>query len=152
MLTAANALIQAEAIATADLVADEGNIPYAYQDSLGFWTIGIGILIDKRKGGKLFPEEIQFILHNRISKVIHEMQVEDWYRAVETDPVRLAALINMQFQLGTESDEEFINSFGFIAKKDWKNAAANLRASKWAIQTPKRANRVITMIETGRHP
>ena len=30
------------------LKRDEGEILHAYQDHLGFWTIGIGILIDKR--------------------------------------------------------------------------------------------------------
>jgi GH24 family phage-related lysozyme (muramidase) len=31
----------------------EGKIPYAYRDSLGLWTVGIGRLIDARKGAKL---------------------------------------------------------------------------------------------------
>lgn len=25
-------------------------VPHAYQDHLGYWTIGVGRLIDKRKG------------------------------------------------------------------------------------------------------
>ena len=25
-----------------DLMLDEGDIPHAYQDHLGFWTIGVG--------------------------------------------------------------------------------------------------------------
>ena len=30
---------------------NEGEVLHAYQDHLGFWTIGVGRLIDKRKGG-----------------------------------------------------------------------------------------------------
>lgn len=138
-------------ILRSDLVSDENNIPYAYLDNLGFWTIGVGILIDKRKGGKLYPEEIDFILNNRIRRILPDAQVEAWYPAVANDPVRLAAVLNMHFQMGSGVDEEFINSFRAIGAKDWKTAAINLRQSKWAQQTPARARRVIAMIETGMH-
>lgn len=30
---------------------EEGSVPHAYQDHLGFWTIGIGRLVDQRKPG-----------------------------------------------------------------------------------------------------
>lgn len=33
------------------LTSDEGRVPHAYQDHLGYWTIGVGHLIDRRKGG-----------------------------------------------------------------------------------------------------
>ena len=142
---------KALAILAADLEVDEGRVPYAYADSLGYQTIGVGILIDKRKGGKLLPEEIDFILANRMKKVLAGVVGEPWYPAVADDPVRLAAILNMQFQLGSESDEAFVNSFRFIAAQDWVRAAANMRRSLWARQTPARARRVIAMIETGRH-
>ena len=141
---------QALDILSKDLEIDEGRVPYAYQDHLGFWTIGVGILIDKRKGGKLYPEEIDFILANRIKRILPDAQAESWYRAVANDPVRLAGVLNMHFQMGSGVDEKFVNSFKLIAAKDWTKAAANLRASLWAQQTPARANRVIRMIETGK--
>ena len=28
----------------------EGRVPHAYQDHKGFWTIGVGHLIDERRG------------------------------------------------------------------------------------------------------
>jgi lysozyme len=139
------------AIVDKDLDTDEGVIPYAYLDSLGYLTIARGILIDKRKGGKLFPEEIAFINRNRLGMLLDGVVNEPWYPAVSDEPVRLAGILNMQFQLGPQSDEEFVNSFRYIAARDWTRAAANLRKSLWARQTPKRAERVIRMIETGRH-
>lgn len=37
-----------------DLIeAHEGRVLHAYRDSLGFWTVGVGRLIDARKGAKL---------------------------------------------------------------------------------------------------
>lgn len=139
------------AIVDKDLDTDEGVIPYVYPDSLGYLTIGRGILVDKRKGGKLFPEEIAFINRNRLGMLLAGVIDEPWYPAVANDPVRLAGILNMQFQLGNGSDEEFVNSFRFIAARDWKAAGANLRKSKWARQTPARAERVIALIETGKH-
>lgn len=139
------------AIVDKDLDTDEGVIPYAYPDSLGYLTIGRGILIDHRKGGKLYPEEMAFINRNRAGMLLAGVVGEPWYPAVANDPVRLAAILNMQFQLGPGSDEAFANSFKFIGARDWKNAAVNLRKSLWAKQTPARAARVIAMIETGKH-
>jgi len=143
---------QALAYIDHDLDGDEGTIPYVYQDHLGFWTIGRGILVDRRKGGKLLPEEIAFINQNRIKLLLAGVQGEPWYPAVANDPVRLAAILNMQFQLGSGSDEEFVNSFACIGRRDWVGAGKNLRASLWAKQTPARAERVIRAIETGARP
>jgi lysozyme len=139
------------AIVDKDLETDEGVIPYVYNDSLGYATIGRGILVDRRKGGKLFPEEIAFINRNRLGMLLEGVVSEPWYPAVANDPVRLAGILNMQFQLGSGSDEEFVNSFKHIAARNWPSAAANLRKSLWARQTPGRAARVIKMIETGKH-
>jgi len=144
--------LQAVSYVAQDLPKDEGDVPYVYQDTEGYWTIGVGILVDKRKGGKLYPEEIYFILNNRINKTLAGVVNEPWFHAVADDAVRLAAILNMQFQLGPQSDEEFHNSFACIEKKDWAGAAKNLRASLWAKQTPARAERVIRMIETGLRP
>lgn len=35
------------------LIRDEGDVPHVYQDSLGYWTIGVDFLIDKRKVGSI---------------------------------------------------------------------------------------------------
>lgn len=37
-------------------------MPHAYQDSLGYWTIGVGFLIDGRKGGRLPDAVRDFVL------------------------------------------------------------------------------------------
>ena len=35
-----------------DLTIDEGRVSHVYKDSLGYYTIGIGHLVDQRKGGR----------------------------------------------------------------------------------------------------
>jgi lysozyme len=133
-----------------DLERDEGRIPHAYQDHLGYWTIGIGRLIDKRKGGKLSNDEIDYLLDNDIRAGIESVANLPAWQAVKGDPVRARGLLNMRFQLGLAGLLGFRNSLALIAAKDWHAAAMNLRASTWAKQTPERAERVIRMIETGR--
>ncbi len=141
---------RALALLDRDLDEDEGTVAYVYRDALGYWTIGRGIMVDRRRGGRLFPDEIAFINRNRMARLLAGVQREPWYPAVADDAVRLAAILNMQFQLGSGSDEAFAVSFGFIARRDWARAAANMRRSLWARQTPGRAARVIAAIETGR--
>jgi lysozyme len=50
------------------LIREEGAESCAYQDSLGYWTIGVGRLIDSRKGGGLSNEEIDMLLENDIKR------------------------------------------------------------------------------------
>lgn len=137
---------------TADLRRDEGVEPSAYQDHLGFWTIGVGRLIDKRKGGRLTDEEIDYLLANDIRACIADVDELPAWQAVKDDPVRARALLNMRFQLGATGLRGFKNSLARIAAKQWAAAGAALRQSKWYTQTPKRAERVIRMFETGVAP
>jgi hypothetical protein len=111
---------QAVAIVGRDLETDEGRVPYVYQDSLGYWTLGVGFLSTSGRAASCCPKRSTSSCSNRIRKVLAGCQGEAWYPAVANDPVRLAGVLNMQFQLGSESDEKFVNSFRFIAAKDWK--------------------------------
>lgn len=135
-----------------DLQRDEGRVRHAYQDHLGYLTIGVGRLIDRRRGGGLTDAEIDYLLDNDIRECIKDIEALPAWRAVSDDPVRARALINMRFQLGGEGLRGFTNSLAHIAAKNWVRAGANLRQSKWYRQTPERAERVIRMIETGRSP
>jgi len=138
-------------IIAAHLEREEDRVPHAYQDHLGYWTIGVGRLIDKRKGGRLTDDEIDTLLANDICAKMGEMK--DWpaWQAVKDDPVRATALLSMAFQMGTGEDGlgGFHNSLQLIADKQWRAAAANLLQSRWARQTPNRAIRVTQMIATG---
>lgn len=134
-----------------ELEGDEGRRASAYKDSLGFLTIGIGRLIDTRKGGKLSDDEIDYLLANDIRAKWAQLdaRVPAW-QTVKNDPVRMRALLNMAFQLGIDGLLGFHNSLALISNKEWAAAGRALRKSAWFQQTPNRAARVIRMIETGK--
>ena len=129
-----------------DLKRDEGLKLSAYQDHLGFWTIGYGRLIDGRRGGGISKEEAEYFLKNDVDDVVSALRVKlDFWNDLPQNVKR--ALCNMAFQLGINGLLGFKNSLEFIKRGDWKNAGINLRKSKWYKQTPVRAERVIKMIE-----
>ena len=130
------------------LKRDEGEVLHAYQDHLGFWTIGIGILIDKRKGGGLRPEESEFIFRNRLKLLDAELANRlPWISKL--DPARKGVLINMAFQMGVAGLLGFKNTLALIQSGKYQDAAKAMLQSKWATQTPARANRLSRQMETG---
>lgn len=131
-----------------ELIRDEGVRYSAYQDHLGYWTIGVGRLIDHRRGGRLTPDEVEYLLSNDIRRCLEDIQTEPWFLALDTDN-RRRALVNMRFQLGSRGIRTFRNSLRMIQERRWADAGVNLRRSKWYNQTTKRAERVIRMIENG---
>jgi lysozyme len=131
-----------------ELRRDEGVIDHAYQDSLGYWTIGVGRLIDKKKGGRLTDEEIDYLLLNDIKECTADLDKNlPWWRSL-TD-ARRRVLVNMRFNLGMAGLLGFKNTLRFIETGDYKKAASNMLLSKWAKQVGQRANRLAVMMEKG---
>lgn len=130
------------------LKRDEGEVLHAYQDHLGFWTIGIGILIDKRKGGGLLPEESEFIFNNRLGLINKELDLRlPWIKRL--DPARRGVLVNMAFQMGIAGLLGFRNTLAMIEAGKYQDAARAMLQSKWATQTPARAQRLSNQMATG---
>ena len=133
---------------TRQLRGDEGEKLYAYADSLSYLTIGVGRLIDQRKGGGITAEESAYLLANDIAAKTKELTARlPWLYLL--DPVRQGALVNMAFQLGVEGLLGFRNSLELMRTGQYREAADNFLKSKWAQQTPKRARRVTEQIRTG---
>lgn len=127
---------------------DEGEVLHAYPDSEGYLTIGIGVLIDARKGGGITPEESEYLCENRIQAKTAELIAR--FPWVETlDLVRLAALQNMAYQLGVAGLAEFKKMLAAIRDGRYHVAESEALDSKWAKQTPARARRVARQIATG---
>lgn len=138
------------------LKLDEGCEYEPYRDHLGFWTIGIGHLIDPKRGG-VWPE----LVNGRAT----EAQVEQWFAedaaeaeaqlqkrlpwARTLDPARRGALINMTFQLGINGLLEFKRTLAAIQEGDYSRAALMMLQSLWAKQTPARAERMAEQMRTG---
>jgi lysozyme len=130
------------------LLREEGAESCAYQDSLGYWTIGVGRLIDKKKGGRLTDEEIDYLLLNDIKECTADLDKNlPWWRSL-TD-ARRRVLVNMRFNLGMAGLLGFKNTLKFIETGDYAKAASNMLLSKWAKQVGQRANRLAAMMEKG---
>ena len=131
-----------------ELVRDEGVVLHAYQDHLGYWTLGVGRLIDERKGGGISHEEAMYLLGNDISRVEQELSRRlDWWDGL--DDARQRALCNMAFQLGVNGLMQFKNMLRALSEAQWDRARAEALNSLWARQTPNRAARVANMLAYG---
>ena len=121
----------------------EGVVLKVYLDSLGKPTAGIGHLLTAAEK-KLYDVD---------DKVTQE-QVDRWFEADTRTATAaaleqaaeigikenwfIAALISVNFQLGTGWKNEFFTTYPAIVAGNFSLAIENLRASKWYRQTPVR--------------
>ena len=135
--------------ATEQIKQDEGLVLHAYDDHLGFSTIGYGRLIDRRKGGGISQDEAEYLLNNDVSSrlAVLENAIPFFSRL---DDARKAVLLNMSFQLGITGLLKFKSTLAFIEAGDFENASANMLKSLWAKQTPQRAKRLAEQMRTGK--
>jgi lysozyme len=130
-------------------VEEEGRSQYAYTDSEGYLTIGIGRLCDKKKPGSglaLFEQD--WLFGNDFERVLKEIDARmPWVN--ELDEARKGAIFQMVFQMGVSGVLKFVNSLALLRAKRYEAAADNFLLSLWAKQTPNRARRVTQQIRTG---
>jgi len=137
---------------------EEGRRFDPYLDSEGFWTVGYGHLIDRRKGGSLpawippsFPlsdHEIEELLLEDIRKF------EDGLRAAlvwwpTLDAVRQVVLVAMAFQMGVAGVLGFHEMLAAVAEQRWQNAGFEMLESKWTRQTRGRSHRMSRAMISG---
>lgn len=133
----------------AELLRDEGFVPHAYKDSLGYWTIGIGRLIDQRRGGGISRDEAEYLKANDIRRFKAALDRKaPWWR--DLDPVRRRVILNMTFNMGEGWIDKFTNTVAHIRGGRWEAAASGMLASAWARQVGDRAKRLAQMMRTGR--
>lgn len=126
---------------TAQLRRDEGEKLHAYQDHLGYWTIGVGRLIDPRKGGGISRAESAMLLANDIDQTMRELlRREPWIGTLSLP--RQGVLINMAFQMGVDGLLKFKNTLKMIEQGEYEKASEAMLQSLWAQQTPNRAYRL----------
>ena len=131
-----------------DLIRDEGKVLYAYQDTLGYWTIGVGHLIDKRKGGGL-PDAVveMLLLHDIDEKIEACRKAFSWFD--ELDDARQRVIVNMAFNLGIDGLKKFKRMLSAIENKDYSEAARQMLDSVWAKQVGIRATRLANLMKYG---
>ncbi len=129
-----------------DLIRDEGLKLKPYRCTAGKLTIGVGRNLDDVG---ISHQEALDLLTNDIVRVRAECAKQAWWPSVQGDQVRERAMLNMCFNLGIVGLSKFTNTLAAVKAKDWKRAAAGMRASLWAKQVGARAERLAVMMETG---
>jgi len=130
------------------LIADEKLVKHAYQDHLGFWTIGVGRLIDERKGGGLSEKECMYLLSNNIDDCYKDLS-ESVFLDFDTfpDPIQ-TVLISMRFWLGFGGFRGFKKMIAAFKARDYREAIKEMKDS--AIyrdeKTRERIDRYIKMV------
>lgn len=152
------------------LRGDEGVKNTVYWDHLGYPTVGIGHLILYKKTrdmnlilrklssdlghsvGSTIPQaDITTLFNSDLGKVQAEIRKNKTIAPVyaKVNRSRQMALENMAFQMGTGGLAKFKTSLALIGAGDYNGAAAALKNSLWARQTPGRANRICLVIKNG---
>lgn len=130
---------------------EEGRVNHAYQDSKGYWTIGIGTLIDPRKGGYISNEAIDFLFNEKVEEKIKDLDINlSWWR--DLDEVRAMVILDMCYNMGIGGLLTFKNTLALIKDGRYKEASQRLLLSKAATQdAPNRYKRLAQMLDTGEY-
>ena len=128
---------------------DEGVVEHAYIDSEGWTTIGVGRLIDQRKGGRLRDDEIEYLLQNDITEKSDEL-IRRLPWVADLDEARQGVLINMAFNLGVSGLLGFRKTLALVKAGDYAKASVEMLDSKWARQVKGRATRLSEQMRTGK--
>lgn len=133
---------------TQQLINEEGKVAHAYPDGLGYWTIGVGHLIDPRKGGSITEDTIMYILNLDILEKCNDLDKNiSWWR--NENEVRQRVMIDLCFNLGINGLLQFRNTLGHWQNGEYDLAAQGLLDSKAATQTGKRYQKLAQMLRTG---
>lgn len=130
---------------TEDLKRHEGFRSEVYQDHLGFWTIGYGRMVDRRRFGGITKDEAEMLLQNDVAKVFNQLNTS--LPAFNKYPERVKrALVNMAFQMGIGGVLRFRKMIAALNAGNYKQAAKEALDSTWAKQTPRRAREVASWL------
>lgn len=128
----------------------EGSRQFAYEDHLGYVTVGVGRCLDEKVGLGLSEAEIDFLLKNDIERCTAELQQRfDWFDGL--DEVRKVALIDMNFNMGITRLSKFKNMLSALEEARYDDAATEALDSRWAKQVGQRSINVSEMLRTGEY-
>lgn len=144
---------------TSELMRDEGTVLYVYDDAngkpivsgytlIGNPTIGTGRNLAKGSTGISMAENF-LLLGNDISDAARGLDADPmwagWWRG-SLSPIRQRGLLNLRFNMGQATLDEFKRLCAAMKAGDWAEAGVQLRNSRWWNQVGARAERVFQMI------
>lgn len=130
------------------LTEHEGSKRFAYKDTLGNITIGVGRCLSKQSGSGLSDDEIDYLLTNDIDRCRKELTGHSFFDC--QDSVRQEALIEICFNMGINHLLGFVNALDAMAVNDYPRAIKCFRNSLWASQIGKlRLDNLMSRIDKG---
>ena len=118
------------------LIRHEGVVCTLYQCSESRWTIGAGRNLQDRG---ITEEEAMYLLDNDIKRVMS--QLDKYWTVWRSFPEKAQlCCVDMSFQMGIKGFMGFRRTRALMEMGMWLEASEELLDSKYAIQTPNRAN------------
>ena len=122
----------------------EGYKPKVYKCTAGVDTIGIGFAI---KDLELSEDVCELILKEKLQAL--EERFEDKFDWFKTSPIEVRnVMLNMAYQLGFRGFCKFKKTLSYQENAEWESASKEMLDSKWAKQTPNRANELSEIIKS----
>lgn len=127
---------------TETIIRHEGFEYKPYKCTEGKTTIGVGRNLEDVG---LSYDEIMLLLSNDIDKVINQCDSNISFYRYAPEDVKLV-LLNMCFQLGITGLLKFKKTLKYLEQRNYKKASVEMLDSRWAVQTPKRAKELSSII------
>lgn len=134
-----------------DVQSAEGCRLTAYRDTLGYWTIGWGHLLDQSIDWT-GQEWTQATADHQLAADIDEadQQAMNLPEVAGLNTCRTNAIIELVFNMGLHTWQTFENTRRALSTGNWQAAHDGLLASRWAIQVgPTRSQRLAGYILKG---
>lgn len=132
---------------------EEGRRPFAYLDTEGWWSIGIGHRLPAdtttadAKAMHWTDAQIEEAFDADVAEAIRDADSFAWWRVLS--PMRQAVIVAMCFQLGRRGVAGFVRMAEAIKASRWHEAAREMLDSAWHRQTPQRAVRLSKVMRSG---
>ena len=134
----------------------EGCVETVYLDSLGLPTVGIGHLVQPhekerfKEGATISRDEIEdlFLIDLNRACAGAEQLIGQMYKGDKRLPQAIEhVIVEMVFQLGQNGVSKFRKMWEALSKGDRKEAAAQMKDSRWHSQTPVRCESLAEIVE-----
>lgn len=126
------------------LKSDEGLRLKPYKCTEGYDTIGYGRNLETNG---ISEDEAETMLMNDIYRVMESLN--NYGLLIDHTPPRQDVLVNMAFQLGVSGLLKFKKMIIALDDRKYSDAAREMLDSRWAKQTPNRANELAKQMRTG---
>lgn len=133
-----------------EIIKHEGKINKVYLDHLGNATFGVGHLVlptdDLQEGVEYDDAKVMEFFERDFKQATND--AETFIKSESIDPRAFGCVINMAFQLGLPRLLKFKNFRYHLNKCDYESASSEMLDSRWAKQTPNRANELAEIMRS----